>query len=154
MDQEIGEWTPMGSRLDSLPANWQISVQNLLTEANTMIDDDPAFSSSQPITQLLQLVIRSNEGMEIKKCWPLKVVKKEVQFDHENHRFVYENKFGNNTILKPEQVRQCLMGTLKGHISGCTTVQKEDLDAYFETLTEEQMVAHDMEDLYEFVEDG
>jgi hypothetical protein len=148
MEQEIANWTPFDSTVQALPEIWQTTVQNLLSEGNTLINGNPAFSESQPISGLLLAVMEANDDFRIKKCWPLKIVQKQVYFDAEHSRFVYPNKYGRNTVLKPEQVRQCIEGTLRGHVSGCP-IKKEDFENYLKNLSDAQKEKHNMNDLLE-----
>lgn len=140
MNEEIENWTPFNSTLETLPNIWKTTIQNLLTEGNQLINNNPSFSESQPITALLIAVMEANDDFTLKKCSPLKIVPKEVRFDTDYSRFVYTNKFGRNTILKPNQVRQCINGSLQGHISGCP-IKKENLKTYLETLSNEEKVS-------------
>lgn len=146
MDQEIANWTPFGSTVQALPEIWQTTIQNLLSEGNTLITDNPAFSESQPISGLLIATMEANDDVRIKKCWPLKIVQKQVHFDDEHSRFVYPNKYGRNTVLKPEQVRQCVEGTLRGHVSGCP-IKKQELEVYLDHVSEAEKEKHDMDAL-------
>ena len=91
MDQEIDEWTPFGSSINALPENY---VQNLLTEANVMLDDDAAFDAAQPITQLLKLVVRANNDMGNQKMLAL-----------EGRQEGSAIRFGSREICIREQIR-------------------------------------------------
>ncbi len=148
---EIVQWEPNHATIDDVPG-WREAIGSLVTNANNLMANHPASNQEQPISQLLQAVVQANDDIQIKKCWPMAIVKKDVRFDPSLSKFVYTNKFNRNTVLKPDQVRQCVRGRLKGHTSGCP-VRRQNLELYINTLSQEDIERHGMFELLEIVEE-